>query len=423
MSWELRLVCAVWLLSAMGWPLEGRAQQLVAVSQAQPEGVQVSEWDGMTHVVAADAKQLRLCLEQSPGWLPWDPMFFFDSSVIVWTDFQKLPPEIAKLSEQQGQERYGVTFRGLQVRVNITPPEEELWWQWAFTWTWAADKWAEERYTQLVCGRFGLKELPPQAYSKLLLDPRNWWLKPRLLTLSVWVGDLADQETYAKNIAAEIAAWEEEERQLQSTVKTGTEQTLIRSAAASSGGQTMSLLLLGGGCPITNDAAPFGVALNAETNGAMTVTWESCTTHLYGVLTKEDMASTNRWAAQLWMIGQDGTSSWTDTNAAPLTARFYKVRRLTLDGDDDDGDGLSNADEFNTYGTDPGNPDTDGDGMPDGWEVQYGFNPLNPSDGSGDSDGDGVSNAVEYVQGRDPTKGAVSDGMGLVNLEVFTPME
>jgi hypothetical protein len=45
---------------------------------------------------------------------------------------------------------------------------------------------------------------------------------------------------------------------------------------------------------------------------------------------------------------------------------------------DDDGDGLSNADE-NTWGTDPKNPDTDGDGYKDGEEVKAGHNPTIPA--------------------------------------------
>ena len=43
--------------------------------------------------------------------------------------------------------------------------------------------------------------------------------------------------------------------------------------------------------------------------------------------------------------------------------------------DDDDNDGLSDADEA-LYGTDPFNPDTDGDGVSDGDEVAAGRNPL-----------------------------------------------
>jgi len=53
---------------------------------------------------------------------------------------------------------------------------------------------------------------------------------------------------------------------------------------------------------------------------------------------------------------------------------------------------FTNLEEY-IAGTDPHNPDTDGDGMTDGWEVHYGLNPLNASDASEDPDHDGV---VEY---------------------------
>jgi len=64
---------------------------------------------------------------------------------------------------------------------------------------------------------------------------------------------------------------------------------------------------------------------------------------------------------------------------------------------DTDGDGLINLAELNTYGTDPENPDTDGDTMPDGFEVQHGSNPL-VVDPLGDADSDGFSNLEEYIQ-------------------------
>jgi fibronectin-binding autotransporter adhesin len=44
---------------------------------------------------------------------------------------------------------------------------------------------------------------------------------------------------------------------------------------------------------------------------------------------------------------------------------------------DSDGDGLSDDDETNVYGTDPFDPDSDNDGMNDGDEVVAGSNPLN----------------------------------------------
>jgi len=70
--------------------------------------------------------------------------------------------------------------------------------------------------------------------------------------------------------------------------------------------------------------------------------------------------------------------------------------------DDIDGDGLTNTDETTIYGTDPANPDTDGDVMNDGWEVYYGLDPNNDIDAALDSDGDGATNIVEYLQGTDP---------------------
>ena len=51
-----------------------------------------------------------------------------------------------------------------------------------------------------------------------------------------------------------------------------------------------------------------------------------------------------------------------------------------------------------------GSGDSDGDGLPDDWEVTY-FNDL-AHDGSTDSDGDGASDAAEYNAGTNPTKDA-----------------
>jgi len=50
--------------------------------------------------------------------------------------------------------------------------------------------------------------------------------------------------------------------------------------------------------------------------------------------------------------------------------------------------------------------DSDGDGMPDWWELWHGLNPNDPSDAALDSDGDGVSNLNEYLAGTDPRDAA-----------------
>jgi hypothetical protein len=47
--------------------------------------------------------------------------------------------------------------------------------------------------------------------------------------------------------------------------------------------------------------------------------------------------------------------------------------------------------------------DSDGDGIPDGWESFYGLNPNDLGDANQDLDGDGMTNLQEYVAGTDPT--------------------
>jgi len=68
---------------------------------------------------------------------------------------------------------------------------------------------------------------------------------------------------------------------------------------------------------------------------------------------------------------------------------------------DPDGDGLGNLDEFRA-GSNPLNPDTDGGGVPDGWEVTYGLDPTNPDDDTYDMDGDYWDNHREFLEGTNP---------------------
>ncbi|MFA7368854.1 MAG: choice-of-anchor Q domain-containing protein, partial [Kiritimatiellales bacterium] len=70
---------------------------------------------------------------------------------------------------------------------------------------------------------------------------------------------------------------------------------------------------------------------------------------------------------------------------------------------DSDGDGLTDGAEVNMHGTDPLHPDTDRDLMPDVWEVRYGLNPLDVMDACADADGDRIDNVYEWHYGTDLT--------------------
>jgi len=69
-------------------------------------------------------------------------------------------------------------------------------------------------------------------------------------------------------------------------------------------------------------------------------------------------------------------------------------------GQDADTDGLSNLQEY-TARTDPTKPDSDDDGMTDGWEVQHGLLPVT-DDGGLDADGDGYTNLNEFLASTNP---------------------
>ena len=93
---------------------------------------------------------------------------------------------------------------------------------------------------------------------------------------------------------------------------------------------------------------------------------------------------------------------------------------------DTDGDGLLDGEELFNYLTDPTSSDTDGDGMPDGWEIKYGLDPLDSIDALQDNDNDGFDadwndniteeeayyNLHEYLNNTDPTNGD-TDGDGM----------
>lgn len=107
------------------------------------------------------------------------------------------------------------------------------------------------------------------------------------------------------------------------------------------------------------------------------------------------------------VLGDASLSSMTITvsdNGVPV---FTDDETLDIDvaALDSDGDGISDYDEINIYGTLPNNPDSDGDFINDGDEIINASDPLNPLSWPNFADGDiaplgapdGLINAADYL--------------------------
>jgi concanavalin A-like lectin/glucanase superfamily protein len=111
-------------------------------------------------------------------------------------------------------------------------------------------------------------------------------------------------------------------------------------------------------------------------------------------LTVEERQAVENYLAVKYPADADGD------NLLDWWERKYFGNLTQGPNDDPDDDGLTNIREYE-LGTNPNNPDTDGDQMPDGWEVNFGLNPL-ANDAYEDLDDDGVANFYEYRDGLDP---------------------
>jgi len=97
-----------------------------------------------------------------------------------------------------------------------------------------------------------------------------------------------------------------------------------------------------------------------------------------------------------------------DLGAGEIALTTRIITDFDGDGVSDDQDNCPNTPNVNQLDTDfDGNgnvcdSDDDNDGMPDAYELDNGFDPLNAADADQDADGDGYSNRFEFKAGTDP---------------------
>lgn len=176
--------------------------------------------------------------------------------------------------------------------------------------------------------------------------------------------------------------------------------------------------------PSVPESPFFAAEIRPLSNDLIGVSFPSDTNHLYEVEVLDQLVPQPAARLSPPFLGQPGQLTWSEPAPPPDVARYYRARRLAFDADAD-ADSLANLAEFQR-GTDLHAADTDADGLPDGWEVQYTLDPLGAAgaDGAtGDPDADGVGNLTEFQQGRNPQAGALPDDGDMVGLEIYTPWE
>ena len=143
----------------------------------------------------------------------------------------------------------------------------------------------------------------------------------------------------------------------------------------------------------------------------------------------DDLSGEVQQPSSLFALDTIGLPPDTDHDGMPdAWETLHGLNPLVADASGDpDGDGRTNIDEYNAAtdpqindwlgpvalasinflldtGAYPGGYtlDTDGDGIPDWWEVRYGLNRL-ANDSTGNPDGDDLNNLEEYIAGTIPT--------------------
>lgn len=130
-------------------------------------------------------------------------------------------------------------------------------------------------------------------------------------------------------------------------------------------------------------------------------TSSSWTTEL-NITLHNSTAVLDQWQIPVTVVTRGG-----DVDSDGLTNQEEVNLSTSMFESDTDGDGIPDGTELNSHDTDPSLADTDGDGIPDGAEINRGTDPTDP-----DSDDDGLDDGAELSNSTDP-RDADTDNDGL----------
>jgi hypothetical protein len=111
-----------------------------------------------------------------------------------------------------------------------------------------------------------------------------------------------------------------------------------------------------------------------------------------------------QWRKGASSVSGATNSTFTITNVQPANGGGYNCRVSNAGGSRN-----SNAALLTVLA------DTDGDGLPDNWEIDYDLDENDPLDAASDSDHDGLSNLQEFLAGTNPT-----NALSVLKLDPFT---
>jgi hypothetical protein len=208
-----------------------------------------------------------------------------------------------------------------------------------------------------------------RAWLQMTNCPDCWGIEtpvpPPTVVVNVNLADLSQYSIYESNCEAQAEAY-------------AAAQASSTPTFAMGGGWAMDFGDdEGDPCLITNYSAPFYISSIApDGSGDIILQWPSCTNAVYVVQSENSLTPTSSWTDVAWMFGTDQQTSWTDTNAVGMTQNLYQIVR--------------------------GSPNTLNGGIPYGWAVTYGLDPLDPNLATEDPTGDGIDNLEKYDYGLNP---------------------